>query len=72
MVTWRERVGLRLWWARLAAGMSTTELAAELGISRRTVDRIESGQAPPDRYVDRWLEVTGCRMRISLERDDEP
>ena len=48
--------GARLQAARKRAGLSQSELAAELGIARATIANVEQGRAPMTRALRQWLE----------------
>lgn len=66
-------VGLALQQARLARGLSQTELADELGFPQSTVSQMESGHATI--YLRRPLEMaraTGLELSASWEDDDAP
>ena len=63
--------GLAVQQARLARGMSQTELAAELGIPQSTISEIENGKSTI--YLRRLLSVariTGIEFWASWEDDD--
>ena len=58
----------RLWIARDYAGMDQQELAAAIGVSRRTVSNAESGQVTPRAItVNAWAAV--CGVPASWLRD---
>jgi DNA-binding XRE family transcriptional regulator len=50
--------GHRLRWLRQAAGVTQTELGHALGLSRRTVERIENGE----RRMTAAEQVIACRI----------
>jgi HTH-type transcriptional regulator / antitoxin HipB len=65
--------GLAAQQARLARGLTQTELAAELGVPQSTISEIESGKATI--YVRRLLSiarVTGLEFTASWEYEDAP
>ena len=65
--------GLAVQQARLARGLTQTELAAELGVRQSTISEIESGKATI--YVRRLLSiarVTGLEFAASWEYEDAP
>lgn len=66
-------VGLAIQQARLARGMSQSELAAELGITQSAVSEIEGGKSTI--YLRRVLALaraTGLELSASWESDDAP
>lgn len=65
--------GLAVQQARLARGLSQSELAAELDVSQSTISEIESGKATI--YLRRLLSLaraTGLEFSASWEDDDAP
>lgn len=65
--------GLAVQQARLARGLSQSELAAELDVSQSTISEIENGKATI--YLRRLLgiaRVTGLEFTASWEGDDAP
>lgn len=66
-------IGLAVQQARLARGMSQSELAAELGILQSAISEIEAGKSTI--YLRRLLSiarVTGLELTASWEDDHEP
>ncbi len=64
--------GLALQQARLARGLSQTELAQELGVTQSTISAMESGSSTI--YLRRLLDVaraTGVELSASWEGSDE-
>jgi transcriptional regulator with XRE-family HTH domain len=56
----RQRLGRALRAARAHAGLTTTELAARLGIGQSSVSRYETGAAvPPAALLDAWASAGG-------------
>lgn len=65
-MTWARQLGSRLRHARRVAGFSQVELAAQLGLSVRTIQAAERGQSTPSsRTIDRWLER--CDLTLTVE-----
>lgn len=65
--------GLALQQARLARGLSQTELAAELDLPQSTISEMENGKATI--FLRRLLEIaghTGLELSASWEVDDAP
>ena len=65
--------GLAVQQARLARGLSQSELAAELGVPQSTISEVESGRVTI--YVRRLLSIaraTGLEFSASWEDDDAP
>jgi HTH-type transcriptional regulator / antitoxin HipB len=65
--------GLAVQQARLARGLTQTELAAELGVPQSTISEIESGKTTI--YVRRLLSiarVTGLEFTASWDHEDVP
>lgn len=65
--------GLAVQQARLARGLSQSQLAAELGVSQSTISEIESGKATI--YLRRLLSIartTGLEFAASWEDDRAP
>src|SRR3954462_15739942 len=53
--------------ARLRAGLSQAELAAQMGTSRSTIARLESGQTlPSTKTLLRYVEATGSKFHVRL------
>ena len=66
-------VGLAVQQARLACGLTQTELAAELDVPQSTISEIESGKATI--YLRRLLSIaraTGLEFTATWEADDAP
>jgi transcriptional regulator with XRE-family HTH domain len=61
-----QELGLRLSAARLARNLTQAELAAEAGISKRTLERLENGEAATQ--LSGFVRV--CRALKLLERLD--
>lgn len=62
-----EQLAALLRRARELAGLSQEELADRVGLAPNSVSRIELGRmAPKPITVDRWLERTGCAVRLEL------
>lgn len=64
-------VGLAVQQARLARGLTQTELAAELGVPQSTISEIESGKATI--YLRRLLSIaraTGMEFTATWEAND--
>lgn len=61
-----QELGLRLAAARLARDLTQAELAAEAGISKRTLERLETGQAATQ--LSGFVRV--CRALKLLDRLD--
>ena len=58
--------------ARVRAGLSQREMAAQAGVAQSTVARIESGHADPTfSTLERLLSAAGLEMRIRLEPLDD-
>lgn len=65
--------GLALQQARLARGLSQSELAEELEVSQSTISELESGKATI--YLRRLLSIaraTGLEFSASWEGEDAP
>jgi HTH-type transcriptional regulator / antitoxin HipB len=65
--------GLAVQQARVARGLTQTELAAELGVLQSTISEVENGKATI--YVRRLLSmarVTGLEFTASWEHEDVP
>ncbi|SHJ82398.1 Helix-turn-helix [Tessaracoccus bendigoensis DSM 12906] len=65
--------GLAIQQARLARGLSQTELAADVDVSQSTISAIEGGQTTI--LVRRLLELaeaTGIELTATWEDDDAP
>lgn len=65
--------GLALQQARLARGLSQSELAAELGIPQSTISQLESGKSTI--FLRRLLAIaraTGIEFSASWKSDDAP
>jgi transcriptional regulator with XRE-family HTH domain len=58
-------IGRRLESARLAANVSQAELAAEAGVSRRTITRLESGEGVSVNTLIRVLRALGLGDRLA-------
>lgn len=59
--------------ARAGAEMTQEQVADAMGTTQAVVARLESGRVMPStRTLRRFAEATGTRLRISLERVDEP
>jgi DNA-binding transcriptional regulator YiaG len=56
----RRRLGRRIARARAAAQLTQQQLAAELGVTRRSVQGYESGAVAPFRHLDRLAQVLEC------------
>ncbi len=55
--------------ARLRAGLSQAQLAAQAGTSQATVSAYESGRKQPSvATLDRLLGATGCRLTVAPAR----
>lgn len=66
-------VGLAVQQARLARGLTQTELAAELDVPQSTISEIESGKATI--YLRRLLAIaraTGLEITATWESGDAP
>ncbi|MBK8446694.1 MAG: helix-turn-helix transcriptional regulator [Micropruina sp.] len=66
-------VGLAVQQARLARGLTQTELAAELDVPQSTISEIESGKATI--YLRRLLSIaraTGLEFTATWKTDDAP
>ena len=65
--------GLAIQQARMARGLSQTELAAEIDVSQSTISAIEAGQTTIllRRLVD-LANLTGVELSASWEDDDAP
>lgn len=66
-------IGLAVQQARLACGLTQTELAAELDVPQSTISEIESGKATI--YLRRLLSiarVTGLEFTATWEAEDAP
>lgn len=65
--------GLAIQQARVARGMSQTELAEELDVSQSTISAIESGQTTIllRRLVD-LAKLTGVELTATWEDEDAP
>ena len=62
----------RLWIARDYAGMDQQELAAAIGVSRRTVSNAESGQVTPRAItLNAWAAVCGVPVSWLRNGDDD-
>jgi len=59
-------IGRRLEAARLAANISQAELAAEAGVSRRTITRLESGEGVSVNTLIRILRALGLEDRLAM------
>ena len=55
-----RRLGRRIARARAAAQLTQQQLAAELGVTRRSVQGYESGAVAPFRHLDRLAQVLEC------------
>ncbi len=65
--------GLALQQARLARGLSQSQLAKELDVPQSTISEIESGKATI--YIRRLLSIariTGVEFAATWENDDAP
>lgn len=65
--------GLAIQQARLARGLSQSELAAELGIPQSTISQLESGKSTI--FLRRLLAIaraTGIEFSATWESDDAP
>jgi ribosome-binding protein aMBF1 (putative translation factor) len=57
--------------ARLASGLSQTELAKRMKTTQSVIARLESGKVHPStRTLSRLAAATGTRLRISFERTE--
>ncbi len=65
--------GLAIQQARMARGLSQTELAAEIHVSQSTISAIEAGQTTIllRRLVD-LANLTGVELTATWEDDDAP
>ena len=54
-----EEIGRRLGQRRIALGLTQAKLALEAGVSKRTIERIESGAVTQTRNLIRILRVLG-------------
>ena len=71
MTRWRRSLAEVLLSARLRSGLTQLDMCAEIGCAIRTVRRVETGEIAADRYVDRWLEVTGHRIGVQTWRPQD-
>jgi DNA-binding XRE family transcriptional regulator len=64
-------LGRRIARARAAARLTQEELAAALGVTRRSVQGYEAGKVAPYRHLDRLAEVLGCPKSWLLAFDGD-
>ncbi len=66
---WRTRLGSELRQLRMLAGLSGAAMGRHLGISQKTVSRIELGDSLPSlAQVTAWADVTGVPERLPALR----
>lgn len=66
---WRARLGSELRQLRMLAGLSGTAMGRQLGVSQKTVSRIELGDSLPSlAQVTAWANATGAPERLPALR----
>lgn len=66
-MTWTERQGLALRSARITRRLTQVDLAELLGISERSLRRIERGRiTPKPDVVDSWQRLCRCTIELVL------
>lgn len=53
--------------ARARAGLTQEQVAARMGTTQATIARLEGGQKPSTRTLERFARATGHRLRITFE-----
>ena len=65
-----RQLGERIAQARRARGLAQRELAAQLGVTERTVQNYESGASPPHRHLHEIERATGASHAWVLYGDE--
>lgn len=58
--------------ARSRANMTQEQVAERMGTTQAAVARLEGGQRPSTRTLERYAKATGHRLRIALVPEAEP
>lgn len=71
MSTSNEKMAKRIKELRIKKGLSQSELAKILNIDRSTVNKYESGQSRPIRYINKLADLLGASADYILGIDDQ-